>query len=158
MNEKNQIILDRSVMAALYKNVLIEPAHDKTTTPSKTPVKKNKEIRVVTTSKTGELPQSQATFLEAILKACHVQMQDIELVCISATTSAEDNRSPDVVFTKTLMFGVTPEQLSLPVRFPHFQIQSFEKTVYLSAPDLTTIEEDKQLKATLWHCLQKIFL
>lgn len=158
MNEKNQIALDRSVIAALYKNVLIEPAHDKTTSPSKIPVIQHKEIRVVTISQTGELPQSQATFLAAILKACHIQMHDIELVCISQSTSFEYNKPVDAVHTKTLLFGVTPEQISLPVRFPHFQIQSFEKTIYLSAPDLTSIEEDKQLKAALWHCLQKIFL
>lgn len=59
--------------------------------------------------------------------------------------------------TRIIMFGVGSSEIGLPVYFPDFQVQDVEGVLYLTAPDLTLIENNAELKKTLWLSLQKIF-
>jgi hypothetical protein len=158
MTEKNQIALEKPVLAALYKNVLVDVG-TKSEIPELAPIAPAiKNIRVITLCDTQQLPENQYGFLTAILKACNIKIQDIELSCLSKGQTYIYNKPENIVYKKTLLFGVLPEAIALPMRFPFFQIQQFEKTFYLSAPDLTSIEQDKKLKVELWQCLQKLFI
>jgi hypothetical protein len=114
---------------------------------------------IVDNEKTIYLPDEELNFLLGILSACKLSMADVALVNISKNnapiyTDIEQQLNAE----KILLFGVTPAQLQLPLQFPHYQIQKFNNQVYLSAPSLQLIEEDKAEKTKLWNCLKQIFL
>ncbi len=158
MNEKNQIALEKPILVALYKNVLIDLGSEKENPELEPAVYTQKGIRVIALSESKQLPENQFNFLASILKACKIEVQDIDLICLTKDQPFTYNHPEGVAYKKTLLFGVLPEAIALPMRFPHFQIQQFEKTFYLSAPDLSSIEQDKKLKVELWQCLQKLFI
>jgi hypothetical protein len=56
-----------------------------------------------------------------------------------------------------LLFDVAPQEIDLPFNFPHFQIQKFNQCIYLSAPELNKIEDDKATKTQLWTSLKNLF-
>ena len=55
------------------------------------------------------------------------------------------------------MLGVDPLSTGLPINFPQFQLQLFDKRTYLYAPTLEDLEKDKTLKQRLWTCLKTMF-
>jgi hypothetical protein len=58
---------------------------------------------------------------------------------------------------KVFLFGVQPDQIELPVKFPTYQIQNYNNQVYLAAPPLSQFQDNKAEKTKLWICLQQIF-
>lgn len=98
------------------------------------------------------------TFLAGILNACKLNMADVALINITSQkninyTSINSITKPE----KTILFDITPQDISLPLQFPQFQIQRFNNVMYLSAPALSVIEADKAVKAQLWGCLKQLF-
>jgi len=59
---------------------------------------------------------------------------------------------------KILMFGLNTSEMELPFSIPHFQIQTFNQQLYMTAPPLNQFLTNKDLKKELWLCLQKLFL
>jgi hypothetical protein len=61
----------------------------------------------------------------------------------------------------TLLFGLEPAALRLPINFPPFKPLDYDGCTYLSAPGLDQLvpntEESKLLKSKLWVCLKTIF-
>ena len=58
---------------------------------------------------------------------------------------------------KVFMFGISVDEIKLPLSFPHYQIQKYNNQTYLSAPTLTALQHDKAEKTKLWNCLKQIF-
>jgi hypothetical protein len=56
-----------------------------------------------------------------------------------------------------LLFGIDPAGIGLPINFPQFQLQHFNKRSYLHAPTLAELEKDKEAKKQLWGSLKKLF-
>ncbi len=56
-----------------------------------------------------------------------------------------------------ILFGVPPLSIDLPINFPPFQLQAFNKRTYLYSPALAELEQDKALKGKLWGCLKTLF-
>jgi hypothetical protein len=56
-----------------------------------------------------------------------------------------------------LLFDVAPQEIDMPLNFPHFQIQKFDQCTYLSAPALNKIEPEKPTKTKLWNSLKNLF-
>ena len=105
------------------------------------------------------LPDDDLNFLMGILTACHLDMADIALLNLSANPSLDHNRiNTELIAEKILLFGVDPMVLSLPLQFPHYQVQQYNNQVYLAAPALNILQDDKVEKMKLWACLKKIFL
>ncbi|MEY2918335.1 MAG: hypothetical protein RIS73_2049 [Bacteroidota bacterium] len=114
---------------------------------------------IVDNEKTIYLPDEELNFLLGILSACKLSMADVALVNIAKNnTLIYTDIAQQLNAEKILLFAVTPAQLQLPLQFPHYQIQKFNTQVYLSAPSLQLIEEDKAEKTKLWNCLKQIFL
>jgi hypothetical protein len=103
--------------------------------------------------------ENELTFLLNILNACKLGLRDVVILNLHgwpATTKQEISKTfPATVF---LMFGLSAADLSLPVRFPDYQRQTFDGIQYLSAPPLSVLEQDPQGKKQLWACLKAIFL
>lgn len=104
------------------------------------------------------ISEVQLTFLSGILNACKLTLEDIAIINIASSPSLSyktisDNLNPKII----LMFGVSPDNIQLPFLIPSFQRQTYNNQMYLSIPDLSKLENDKDLKRKLWAELQQIF-
>ncbi|MBK8495046.1 MAG: hypothetical protein IPL50_08435 [Chitinophagaceae bacterium] len=97
-------------------------------------------------------------FLLGILTACKLSMADIALINVSKNKQINYNTiTEQLKAEKIIMFGLTAENLALPLQFPHYQVQHYNNQVYLSAASLTDLQKDKEEKMKLWNCLKNIF-
>ena len=158
MNKEKAPQLPDELIVALYKNVLIDSgSYEKK--EHKVVINEPKEILILVKSDSEVLNEKQSTFLSAILKALKLEFSNINLIC-----SGSNDFGPYLELTKRLipnkiiLFGISPADINLPMHFPLFQIQSFEKIKYLCAPTLEEIESEKSLKMTLWQMLQQLFI
>ncbi|HAO47761.1 MAG TPA: hypothetical protein DCQ97_12595 [Chitinophagaceae bacterium] len=104
------------------------------------------------------LPEDELNFLAGILTACKLSMADIALINVEKNTGLSYTLMTDQVKAETvLLFGVDLAELSLPLQFPHYQLQHFNNQVYLSSVPLQVLQADKQEKMKLWNSLKKVF-
>lgn len=155
-NENN--LLHNHVLADLFKETFLvdlsEPKQDNEQTP--TPVLL--EVLVFHHHENNSLPSNQHTLLEAILSACKLNTAQVKIVGKSEINATPlpvllDNHQPK----KIILFGVDPASIGLPIHFPVFQIQSYQQVQFLHAPSLPELENDKQLKISLWQKLKQLF-
>lgn len=155
----NQIPLNDQLLAQLFTSVLIES--DATIVPVKRELKylgsNGKNILIITDNDSFPyLPDNELQFLTTVLSACRLSLADVAIVNLHNVPDATE--ITEVVPCSTvLLFGVAPLAIGLPIHFPHFQLQQFNKKNYLCAPPLAEIENDKHLKMNLWNNLKKLF-
>lgn len=162
MSLKN-VKLPEILIANLYTAALVDLQNTaETSTSAETGLKflgsNQKQITiVVNVNDATYLSDRSFAFLTGVLNACKLNMADVAVINIH---QSENNYQDINSMTRPkieLLFGVSPGEIGLPIHFPHFQVQPYNKVVYLCAPALTSIEEDKLLKAQLWTCLKSIF-
>jgi hypothetical protein len=96
-------------------------------------------------------------FLTGVLKACKLGLGDI-LLLNHRTAPISFNDLKEKYHPQTmLLFGALQEALSLPLRFPEFQVTTHAALQMLSAPPLPVIEKEEALKRQLWGALKKLF-
>lgn len=104
------------------------------------------------------LSAAHQALLHAILKACRLEDHQVELIIVSTPFQMDHETISATCGGKNrILFGLEPGDLQLPVHFPAFQVQSFNKVNYLVAPKLESIEQDKSLKLQLWKSLQQLY-
>ena len=182
----NNIQLSRSLLTNMYRNSLIETNEAQKTqkkavgeSPVKSAVENKKEVLakdpvVIGWKYLGEykknillvvryvtvayIPDEQLNFLTSVLGACKLSLGDIAILNL---TNAPSVLHKDIQnkFKSSIMilFGLTPEELEMPVSFPEFQVQAFNYCTYLHTQALEKLETDKVLKSKLWVCLRKMF-
>ena len=96
-------------------------------------------------------------FLIKILAPCKLNMADVAVVNVSAKATQEKDILAKFEAEKAIIFGVDQNLLTLPIRFPHFQVQPFDNCTYLSAPSLNNLANDVNGKKELWESLRKLF-
>jgi len=154
----NNIVLNPELLADLYTNTLIENSATPmpVSTESGVTGKFEKKILIITAGKNNTtITSSELDLLNGILKACSLQINDVAVVNFydsNAGTSSFLEKAQNI-----LMFGIDPLTLGLPINFPHYQLQSFNKRTYLYAPALGEIGADRNIKANLWTSLKKMF-
>lgn len=103
--------------------------------------------------------ENELAFLLNILNACRLGLRDVLIVNLHGIeASVRQQIHKTYPASIVIMFGLTPAELSLPVRFPEYQRQSFDGVQYLAAPPLHGLEQDAQGKKQLWACLKAMFL
>ena len=104
------------------------------------------------------LDEDLMDFLQGLLKACGLTMDDIALVNFQhdAPVTYLDIIG-DLSAQKMVVFGVPPRLLQLPVDLPDFQIENVDNLSFLFCPPLSEIQSNKETKRRLWACLQSIF-
>ena len=169
--------LSAVILSDLYPDTLISLQEQVSSTPAHPTVeeKQNAGLTETLPSSLGEnrkgiiiavdypdaatIRESDLTFLLNILNACKLGLRDVVILNLHGLpdTSKQQlhKKYPATVF---MMFGMTAADISLPVRFPDYQRQTFDGIQYLSAPALTRLEQDAQGKKQLWACLKAIFL
>lgn len=107
------------------------------------------------------LPDNQLVFLTRILEACRMTIADVAIVNGAATPVSIDTLRERLQPTTILLFGVDPAAIRLPINFPQFKPQAYDRCTYLTAPPLEELVPDsgasKLLKSKLWVCLKTIF-
>jgi DNA polymerase III psi subunit len=155
-NENN--LLHNHVLADLFKETFLVDLNTPKQVNEQTPAPVLLEVIVFHHHESNSLPANQQTLLEAILNACKLNTTQVKIV-----GKAEINISPLSVLLenhqpkKIILFGVDPASIGLPIHFPVFQIQSYQQVQFLHAPSLPELDNDKQLKISLWQKLKQLF-
>src|SRR2546423_1936414 len=158
----NHISLTPQLLANLYPNTLIETSAVTTETTTSTmpshPLPKflgnnQKNILVLVFNDSAPfLPDNELAFLTSILSACKLSLADIAIMnCSSAEESSLQTAIRQLEAKHVLLFGIDPLSIGLPINFPHFQLQQFDKRTYLYSPAFSDLEKDKLLKTRLWN-------
>ena len=162
----NTILLPKRIIADLYKNNLVEL---ETTAPVLKSEKLESQFKFLGENKKKiliavkypdvvYLPDDQLGFLANLLRACKLDLGDVAVLNFKLFSGKDFSNILFYFEPKTIcLFGLSPEELGLPLLFPPFQVQVFKETVYLYSPALEKIEQDKILKSKLWVCFKKIF-
>jgi hypothetical protein len=106
----------------------------------------------------ADIPGNEMQFLNGILSACKLSLDDITLINLGLRPGVTYKQIIEQFRSKIiLLFDVSPEKLSLPLSFPAFQPQAFNRVTYLYVPSLADLVDDKLLKSKLWVSLKNIF-
>lgn len=161
----NTIQISKKAVGILFAKSLVEARPEKKATDQKIKNKlkslggnKKKILFLITDSQSKFLPDPQMDLLSNLLTACKLNMEDIALVNYGDRSFNYHQILEHFHPKKILMFGIDPSALELPFTIPHFQIQSFQDQLYVSAPPFNHFLDNKDLKKELWKCLQKLFL
>jgi len=173
--ELNNIKLNPSAVVDLYKNFLVEvedpapqqqiiaserdaPKFDRASTEWKHLGEFRKKILLIVKYRQAPfLPDEALNFLTSVLGACKLGLGDVAIVNLEHTPSAVfKDIQQSFVSTHFILFGVTPQEIEMPVSFPEFQVQAFNGCIYLHTPVLEQLETDKVLKSKLWVCLRRM--
>ena len=159
----NEIRLSSQHLSDLYGSVLVEvDAKPVPTAPQVYPVSylgmNEKNILIITSEPDAKyISEGELAFLTTVLNACGLGLADVAIVNW-LNTERDYNKIVDSLQSKTvLLFDVDPLSFGLPINFPAFQTQDFNKRTYIYAPALKTIEQDVPLKKGLWTALKKTF-
>ncbi|MFT3681585.1 MAG: hypothetical protein QM791_15045 [Ferruginibacter sp.] len=160
------IQLPVSVIRDLYKTSLVEtaaPAKPAAVAEQNVSInflgKNRKQIIIlVTNADSAFLPDEELNFLLGILSACRLTMEDVGIINFFKNKNLTYNKiAKEIQADKVFLFGISPEQISLPLGFPYYQVQSYNNQTYLSAPALDTLKDDRAEKGKLWNSLKTIF-
>ncbi len=107
------------------------------------------------------LPEEQLVFINKMLSACKLQMNDIVLVNIARLNlSFEELKvqfQPRIIF----LWGIRPAFFNLDSALPDFNITVHDgmSIIPVLSPELMCIEGSAghELKSRLWICLKKLF-
>lgn len=159
----NNIQLQDIIVRNLFNHLLVDLKPDnsfqKTSTFTFSGNNLKKNVFVFNYPEIIQLPQHLSDFLSGILTACNLSMADIALVNTSENVSfTHEDIKRELQAEKIILFGINTADLQLPFQFPHYQVQQFNSQLYLSAPELSLLENNKSEKAKLWQCLKTIFL
>ena len=168
----NDIDLPPSLIAELYGGLiipdekinphLIHPEAKKMEAPSTDPPRylgeNRKKLLVFSKDRTFPFASDEdLQFLTGVLGACNLSLADIALVNFEKRNDDLASLRKEFDPVKLLCFGVSPDELKMPIRFPEFQVQSYSGLQCISSPSLKEISADKLLKSKLWVSLRKLF-
>ena len=158
MAQHENNLLHNHVLADLFKETFLVDLSESKQDNEQTPTPVLLEVLVFHHHENNSLPSNQHTLLEAILSACKLDTTQVKIVGKSEIQTTPLNHLLNIHQPKKIiLFGVDPATIGLPIHFPVFQIQSFQQVQYLHAPSLPELENDKQLKISLWQKLKQLF-
>ena len=156
MSQENSPLTPEAV-AILYGSALYEIEEKNTKTVSENIVSTIKIIVITSVNTKIEENASQFVLLNSILNACKINSEDVNILHFSREQTNFKVISYKFNPSFVLLFGISPAEFGLPLMFPHFQLQNFDKITYISSPALDKIENDKPLKINLWNTLKQAF-
>ena len=162
----NTIKLPVSEIANLYKKTLVDLKENPTSNSEiNTSIEwkflgenKKNTLIILKYQNVTHLPDKQLAFLTKLLSACNLSLGDVAIINFQTYDASQLNDILQFFKPKnTLLFGIDPLDIGMPMKFPEFQIQNFKEIKFISSPSLETIEPDKSLKGNLWIALKKIY-
>ena len=161
----NNIQLSPIILQQLYKHSLIDlpgyvqPDEKNALKHFATLGNNYKQILLLVSSEdTLYLPDEELNFLMGILAACSLTMDDVAIMNSKKNKEVTYKKiTAELNPGKVFLFGVSPAQIELPLTFPDYQVQQYNNQVYLTAPLLSVLKDNKTEKTKLWNCLRTIF-
>ena len=160
----NNIQLPGFILQDLFQKNLVDICNVNTEKPtvSKTGIPfsgdNHQQIIVLINNPNEEfISAEQQIFLNGILNACKLTMKDVALINLTAKTLHYQTIIKEFSPKIFLLFGVSPAAVQLPFVIPEFQKQMHNNLFYLSAPSLTELQNNKELKRKLWDLLKQLF-
>ncbi len=156
----NNILLPSKLVAALYRNSLVEGSARPV--PQKKTVsylgKNEKNILILVNHQSAPfLPDKELEFLTAVLLACGLDLSHVAIV----NWHNADEKDHSVIHQLTpkdiLFLDVAPAVVGLTSGAVEFVVQKEGSIQFVFAPSLTQIEKTKQSKSQLWMALKELF-
>lgn len=152
----NNIELTPFAIADLYRSVLVDTNQVPVPPPPPTKNKQGSNLKSILVVTPGQPTENERNFLNEILAACKLNLNDIALEICDNNVSYKD-LTTRYKCKQVFLFGSDPASFGLPMNFPHFQSQTFAGVSYLHSPPLSELMNDKLLKSKLWVTLKKLF-
>jgi len=153
--------LSPKMLASLYPDVLIERHAIPMPVEQKISYLGNNEkniLIVVNNENAVYLTDNELVFLTKVLGACDLSIADVAIINWKNLSQKDHIVLINELKSRyILLFDLDSIEFGLPIRFPAFQIQTFDKCTYLQAPALAAIEKDVDAKKQLWASLKKLF-
>ena len=161
----NDIQLNADLLQTLYRNTLVDMNISETDNIAAKTVQlpylgnNQSNICIITNEEKAPLiNDDDLEFLTNILIACKLSMADIVLLNLNSKPGPHyadicKEFSPKII----LLFGLNPTRAGIPMEFPEYKLQNYNEQVFLIAPLLSTLKNNKGEKAKLWACLQTLF-
>jgi hypothetical protein len=161
----DKIELPGFLFPLFYKNSLVDLTNSEVKTANKNePVidylggNKKNIIFMANDEKSKYLNDTLMNFLNELLIACKLTMADIALVNFHQKKIITDKElSVQLKAHKIVVFGLTTEDIALPLHIPFFHVQKFQQREYLICPSLEELRLNRDLKKQLWNCFKEIF-
>ncbi len=104
---------------------------------------------------------AELDLLVKMLAAVDLSLADIALVNMATQPISLPELQEELPASATILFGVEPSSVGLPMRFPYFQVQKWNNAVFLYSPSLrqmnTVSAGQNEQKRNLWNALKQIF-
>ena len=123
----------------------------------------NKKITIIVNSPDNTwLPDEELRFLYKITGAVQLNASDLAIINLFKQKADIGKIKSELNPEKILMFGISGEEIDLPIEFPEFHVQLFDSIYFLKSPQVKVLMEEKTpgtpLKNQLWGGLKKMFL
>lgn len=107
---------------------------------------------------TPYLSESEEDFLEKILQAVGIRLNEARLVNIDHQTPEDSYDSlEEVPASHVVSFGVPLTQVGLDLTLEKYQVQQLKGIHLLLADTLSEISENREQKKRLWNALRQMF-
>jgi hypothetical protein len=107
------------------------------------------------------LPEGQIVFLNKLLSACKLSLDDIAVINTAHIPITLDDLRQQLQPTTIFLWGVRPGLLSLSTDLPDFAISTIDgiSVIQVPTPDILIGNDSagQDLKQRLWTCLKKLF-
>jgi DNA polymerase III psi subunit len=105
------------------------------------------------------LSPQEEEFLEKILKAVHIKIEEIKVINVASPKPENYFESlQELPAKRVINFGTSFEKINLPLHFDKYMPVAQQGITFLMADSLDTISQDLEKKKQLWKALQQIFL
>jgi DNA polymerase III psi subunit len=156
----NNVQLSTRLLVDLYATVLVDTIASNMPVQVKTKFlgANAKKILIIITNDDSEfLPDAEFNFLSSVLNSCRLSLDDVVVVNWMNSSDGVNEVTSRFESKIVLLFNLDPIRSGLPINFPQFQIQEFNKITYLHAPSLSDLKENTHLKKQLWNSLKILF-
>ncbi|MBN8835992.1 MAG: hypothetical protein J0I09_01915 [Sphingobacteriia bacterium] len=167
----NKIQLPAPIIAGLFKNKLVLVDTDFVSKATQADTKAGKPLFlgdnkkniliIVNDNEAVHIREEWLSLLTNMLAACKLNMGDVAIV-----NRYNQNHSFDMLKTQlspayAILFGITTQDILLPFAIPHYQVQHYNQSVFLTAPAFQMLagngEAARIEKSKLWLSLKKMF-
>lgn len=122
----------------------------------------NRQILVlVNDSSSLHLAEAELETLGKMIQALKLSFADIAIVNTAHQKINWQTLQNQLPARQVILFGVEPADIQIPIRLPHFRVQTWSNIRFLYSPSLAEITmvrpEQQQLKMSLWTAIKELF-
>lgn len=113
---------------------------------------------IVNNTEVAYLADEEYELLSNILGACKINVIDVAVVNWQRMETKDAQQILQQLHPKqVILFDLSPIEFGLPINFPEYQVQNFDKRSYLYSPALSKLQNNVAAKKQLWSALKNLF-